>query len=222
MGLFTPNYVKPGPGIDKDTPPKTGLALFFEIFIREFWALVKLNLLFLLTCIPIVTIGAAVGAMTKVTVRMVRDIPNDVWYDYWRGFRENWKASTVLGLISALVLGGGLLGLFVYPTGSPIWLVTAAALLILTMFWLYLYPLVTSTTLSFGDCIRDAVLLAMLRFYYSFPAALLILALIVLEIAFFPLSIPAFLLVGCAIPNFIASFLAWTGIKKHILPQENE
>ena len=36
MGLFTPNYVKPGPGIDKDAPPKTGLALFFEIFIREF------------------------------------------------------------------------------------------------------------------------------------------------------------------------------------------
>ena len=101
MGLFTPNYVKPGPGIDKDAPPKTGLALFFEIFIREFWALVKLNVLFLLTCIPIVTIGAAMGAMTKVTVRMVRDIPNDVWYDYWRGFRENWKASTVLGLITA-------------------------------------------------------------------------------------------------------------------------
>ena len=121
MGLFTPNYVKPGPGIDKDAPPKTGLALFFEIFIREFWALVKLNVLFLLTCIPIVTIGAAMGAMTKVTVRMVRDIPNDVWYDYWRGFRENWKASTVLGLITALVYGGGLLGLVLYPAGSAIW-----------------------------------------------------------------------------------------------------
>lgn len=26
MGLFTPNYVRPGPGIDKDQPPKTGLA----------------------------------------------------------------------------------------------------------------------------------------------------------------------------------------------------
>ena len=87
------------------------------------------------------------GAMTKVTVRMVRDIPNDVWYDYWRGFRENWKASTVLGLITAPVYGGGLLGLVLYPAGSIIWLVTLAALLILTMVWLYLYPLLTSTTL---------------------------------------------------------------------------
>lgn len=222
MGLFTPNYLKPGPGIDKDAPPKTGLALFFEIFIREFWALVKLNVLFLLTCVPIVTIGAAVGAMTKVTVRMVRDIPNDVWYDYWRGFRENWKASTALGLVSVLIFGGGLTGLLLYPAGSPIWLVTIAAVLILTMVWLYLYPLLTSTTLSFWDCVRDALLLAILRFYYSFPVALLLLACAVLEISFFPLSIPVILLVGCAVPNFIASFLAWSGIKKHILPQEKE
>lgn len=222
MGLFTPNYVKPGPGIDKDARPKTGLALFFEIFIREFWALAKLNVLFLLTCTPIVTIGAAMGAMTKVTVRMVRDIPNDAWYDYWRGFRENWKASTVLGLVTALVYGGGLLGLVLYPAGSAIWLITLAALLILTMVWLYLYPLLTSTTLSFWDCVRDAILLAILRFYYSFPVALLILALIALEIMFFPLSIPATLLVGCAIPNFIASFLAWSGIQKHVLPPEKE
>lgn len=220
MGLFTPNYVRPGPGIDKDQPPKTGLALFFEILIREFWALVRLNLLFLITCIPIVTIGAAIGAMTKVTVRMVRDIPNDVWYDYWRGFRENWKASTVLGLIGALLFGGALLGLTIYPAGSALWLVTAVALLVLIMVWLYLYPLVTSTTLSFTACIRDAVLLAMLRFYYSLPVALLVLACLLLEIMFFPLSIPAILLLGFAIPNFISSFLAWSGIKKHVLPPE--
>lgn len=220
MGLFTPSYLRPGPGIDKNEPPKTGLALFFEILIREFWALIRLNLLFLLTCIPIVTIGAALGAMTKVTVRMVRDIPNDVWYDYWRGFRENWKASTVLGLTGSVLFGGGLLGLMLYPAGSALWLITAVALLILMMFWLYLYPLVTSTTLSLGACVRDAVLLAVLRFYYSLPVALLILGFVLLEILFFPLSIPAILLLGCSIPNFIASFLAWSAIKKHVLPPE--
>lgn len=220
MGLFTPNYTKPGPGIDKDAPPKTGLLLFFEILGREFWALVKLNVLFLITCIPIVTIGAALGAMTKVTVRMVRDIPNDVWSDYWRGFRENWKASTGLGIAGALIFGGGLLGLLMYPAGSALWVITAVALLILTAFWMYLYPLTTSTTLPFGAVVRDAVLLSVLRFYYSLPAALLILAMLILQIGFFPLSIPVTLLVGCSIPNFIASFLAWSGIRKHVLPPE--
>ena len=57
-GLFNlfPDFAKNGPGIDKDAPPKTGLALFIDIYRREWWNIFKLNLLFLLFCIPVVTI----------------------------------------------------------------------------------------------------------------------------------------------------------------------
>lgn len=51
MGLFG-NYSKPGPGIDKNAPKKKGLNLFYDIFFRKFWDIIKLNLLYLVTILP--------------------------------------------------------------------------------------------------------------------------------------------------------------------------
>lgn len=220
MGLFTPNFTKPGPGIEKDAPPKKGLALFFEILFREFWELIKLNLLFVLTCLPIVTIGAAIGAMTKVTVLMVRDIPKDVWFDYWRGFRENWKAGTVLSIVGGILFSGGLLGLIVYQKLAILQIISIALLMMLATFWIYLYPLATSTTLPMRAVIQDALTLSILRFHYSLPVSLLVMALLILQVGFFPLSFPIMLLFGFSFPNFIASFTAWRGIEKFVLSSD--
>ena len=40
------NYNKPGPGVSKDDPQKIAPVRFFEIFLRKFWKLVQVNLLF--------------------------------------------------------------------------------------------------------------------------------------------------------------------------------
>ena len=81
MVWLRPGWLREGPGIDKDAPPKTGLALFFEIFEREFWQILKLNLLFVVCAAPLVTFGPARAALSRCTVNMVRDIPNDVFSD---------------------------------------------------------------------------------------------------------------------------------------------
>ncbi len=52
MGIFNSNYSKPGPGIDKNAPKKKGLNLFYDIFFRKFWDIIKLNLLYFVTIIP--------------------------------------------------------------------------------------------------------------------------------------------------------------------------
>ncbi len=41
-------WTREGPGIAKDAPKRTGLALFAEILVREWWEMVKLNILFIL------------------------------------------------------------------------------------------------------------------------------------------------------------------------------
>ena len=74
--MFRPSYLKEGPGIAKDAPEKTGAAWVGETLAREFWQLVKLNVLFLLCCLPVVTFGAARAAMARCTVNMARDVPN--------------------------------------------------------------------------------------------------------------------------------------------------
>lgn len=47
LGLFG-NYDKPGPGVNKDEPPKAAPIRFFEIFFRKFSKLVQANLIFVL------------------------------------------------------------------------------------------------------------------------------------------------------------------------------
>ncbi|HHV97785.1 MAG TPA: YesL family protein [Clostridiaceae bacterium] len=44
FGFF--DYTKPGPGVPKDAPPKAPIIVFFEIYFRKFWNLVKINLMF--------------------------------------------------------------------------------------------------------------------------------------------------------------------------------
>lgn len=52
MGIFGGNYSKPGPGVSKNECKKKGLARFYQIFLRKFWDLIKLNLLYILTLLP--------------------------------------------------------------------------------------------------------------------------------------------------------------------------
>ncbi|MDD2637225.1 MAG: DUF624 domain-containing protein [Bacteroidales bacterium] len=55
FGLF--DYTKPGPGVSKDEPRRKGIFLFFELFFRKFWNLVKMNLLFLVFNIPAIILS---------------------------------------------------------------------------------------------------------------------------------------------------------------------
>lgn len=51
MGLFF-NYIKPGPGVDKNAPQKKGIFRFFEIFGRKLGMLIKLNMLYFVCSLP--------------------------------------------------------------------------------------------------------------------------------------------------------------------------
>ena len=50
FGFF--DYSKPGRGISKDEPQKTGIALYFDILLRRVWKFITLNLLYLLFSVP--------------------------------------------------------------------------------------------------------------------------------------------------------------------------
>ncbi len=63
------DFTKEGKGVEKDAPKKRGIFAFFELFFRKFWRLCKLNVLYLLACIPtaaVVFIAAGVVSSTIV------------------------------------------------------------------------------------------------------------------------------------------------------------
>lgn len=70
--------------------------------------LIVLNICFLVSCLPLVTIGAANAALYTLTFRMLRDEDSHIVKSYFRAFRENFKQGTLLwlGELFILVPGG--------------------------------------------------------------------------------------------------------------------
>ena len=129
--MFRPSYLKEGPGVAKDAPEKTGAAWVGETLVREFWQLVKLNVLFLLCCLPVVTFGATRAAMARCTVNMARDVPNDVWTDFLAALRQDTVRNLLCGLAELALLWMGVMlvtadGFFPALLGMLLLCVTAA------------------------------------------------------------------------------------------------
>jgi len=105
MGLMKNmfDYNKAGPGVDKNTPKKKGIALFFSILSEKFWKLIPLSLLYWVCSLPVVTIGLADAAMAYITRNYVREKPVMLGSDFFDTIKKNWKQALPVGLINLAV-----------------------------------------------------------------------------------------------------------------------
>lgn len=62
---------KDRPDLERSAIRKRGFVGYMDMLWREFFELLKLNLLFVLSCVPIITIPAALTAMHRHHVGMV-------------------------------------------------------------------------------------------------------------------------------------------------------
>lgn len=88
----------PGKGVTK-LPPKNGIKRLLFLLSTHFWRLITLNLLFLLFCIPVVTIPAALCGMNRVLITLVRDGNCFLWDDFIREFKANLFKSIPFGIL---------------------------------------------------------------------------------------------------------------------------
>lgn len=71
---------------------------FFGI-LSHLGDLVILNILFLVCCIPVFTIGASVSAMYTITKKMAADEEGYIFKGFFKAFKENFRQSTVIWVI---------------------------------------------------------------------------------------------------------------------------
>lgn len=62
-----------------------------------------LNLIFVITCIPIITIGASVTALHSISMKMVKGEEGYIIRGFLKAFKENFKQATGIYLIMALL-----------------------------------------------------------------------------------------------------------------------
>lgn len=63
-----------------------------------------LNIYFTITCIPIITIGAAITALYTVTNKMVNDKEANVKEQYFEAFKSNFKQSTIIWIVDLIYI----------------------------------------------------------------------------------------------------------------------
>lgn len=81
-------------------------------FLNKMADLMLLNFVYIICCLPIITIGAATTAMYHVTLRSIRYGDGYVLKEFFLSFKQNIWSSTGIWLMAILV--GGILGLDFY------------------------------------------------------------------------------------------------------------
>lgn len=118
------NYAKPGQGVGKDEPQKNSFVVFFEIYIRKFWKLIEINILFFLFCIPffipyiitslifskitvitfislipVIGVAAITPGLTYILRNYARQEHAFIWSDFIENIKKNLKQSLTIGII---------------------------------------------------------------------------------------------------------------------------
>lgn len=70
-------------------------------FLSKLLDVIKLNFLWILFSIPLITIGASTVAAMSVALKMADDEEGYIGRGFLKAFKENWKQGTVLWLITA-------------------------------------------------------------------------------------------------------------------------
>lgn len=160
MGLFN-NYQKEGKGVSKDEKTPRFL-LFFQIYFRKFWNLILLNLLYVLFCLPVVTIGPATAGLTKILRNYAREEHAFLWGDFIEAFKKNFKQAFLFSLVELLVFGFLILDLLmVFNVSNQIMMTLSMAAIFLsfTVFVFmhyYVYNMMVTFKLTFKQLLKNA------------------------------------------------------------------
>ena len=227
FGLF--NYSKPGPGVDKNGPKKKRFFYFFELYGRKFWKLIELNLLYLVCCIPIVTIGPATCGLVYILRNFANEKPVFMVSDFFDAFKSNFKQGFVIGLFDLLTTGIVSVALIWYIANQQLSIAMAIPLVIciivevLLMFMrFYTYLMTVTVELPIKYILKNSFIFAFLglksNLISGFWTVLLILPLLWL----WPWLL-FFVVIGFSTLAFIATFNSYPYIVKYIIePHEKQ
>lgn len=201
-------------------PQKTGPARFVEILSTECASLFKLNLLFVASCIPVVTIPPAIFAMTHVVRRIVRDEPAQCLAQYRAALRTHWKRGYGAFLLTVLPLCASSYGAWFYlsrAAAQPLlflpFLLCSTVFLVTLLSSPYFYSLLT-TRRSFKECLRLSVILGVGKPLRGLLAAAFVYGSLAASALAFPLSAAYLLLIGFSVPCLLGCFYVRTVLEQ--------
>jgi uncharacterized membrane protein YesL len=135
--------------------------------LEVFTDLVYLNLLWLVACLPVVTIAPSTAAMFGVVCGWIRGKDNPTTQEFISQFRENFGRSLVVGLVWA-VLGAVLAADFLLvgqmeSFRRPLYVVFLAFAFLYVSATVYLFPVLVTYELGWKAVIKNSLLFSVAR-----------------------------------------------------------
>ncbi|MCL2037250.1 MAG: YesL family protein [Oscillospiraceae bacterium] len=230
MSLFY-NPQKSGRGVSKDEVRKSPTEMkpffrFFEIFGRKFWYITQLNIVYLLLCIPIVTIGPATAAMTHVMRKFILEQPIFVFSEFWSAFKKHFKRTCFLGIVSLSVLVASAYSIFAYSSivaSAPSFqnyfmlamgMVSGSVFLTINT---YVYPQIICLDLPFGSILKNSAILCLVGFKRNVFTVVIFVSVVIAMIFYFPFSIVVVFFAPFSWLAFLCVFNSYPAIQKFII-----
>ena len=173
--------------------------------------LVTVNLLFLLSCLPLVTIGIAKISLYETLFEIKGARRVKVTAMYMQAFRKNWKVGLKLGLLELLLVGISLFDLVLFWRQETMLFqmlkATCIGVIIFTsLLFLCIYPLAAKFEMTVKDLLQTGLIMVSLHFLWFFlMIALLAVIVFLLSSSGFVLLLgfTLFVLVGFAALGFL-------------------
>lgn len=188
----------------------------FVQFLARVGDLIIVNVLFLLCCLPVVTVGASLAAMQKVTQAIALEEDNGIVKTFFRGLRENFRQATALWVM-ILVFAVSMLFNYLIVMGFTAgtvsvvlkWVLVILAVLVLVLA-VYMFPLLA----RYQNTIREHAVNALILAVVKLPRTIALVALAALPVLIAVISMQTFLqtlifwlTVGFGFVSYIASVL---------------
>ena len=158
--------------------------------------LILLNVLFLICCIPVVTAGASIAALHKMTQEIVYETDSSTVKGFFRAFRANFKQATAVWLVVCVVAASLIcdyLLIITFFSGSEAvkWMLILLAVLAVLVVCVvaYMFPLLVRYENKLRNHLTNAVILAIIKL----PRTLGMLALIAMPLIILTLDLNMFL-----------------------------
>lgn len=166
-------------------------------FITRFWDMVKLNFMWLICSLPVITVGVSTVAAYSVTLKMIEENEGYVVRNFFKAFKENFKQGMAIGPITILFAAVLYID-FVFAKqhiGFAILGVFSAFMFVIAL--IYAYPLLARYDNKLFKTIKNSMRISMRYFGRTvFLAVLLAVEVLVFRLTYITLIIG--LLIGPA------------------------
>lgn len=194
-------------------------------FLGRVGDMMILNILVLICCIPIITVGAAFTAMHYVLLKMVRDEEGYLIRGFFKSFAQNFKQATLIWLLMLLVVAVYVGDSYIFGYSGiafPRALIIAVIAIGITMLLvsMYVFPLLA----RFENTVRNTFKNAAVLTFANLPKTLLMALMYVLPlvISYYSTYFHIFIILfGFSVPAYGAACL-YSGIFKKFEPETKQ